>query len=120
MSSISRHQHAERWRIELLKAGGASLDSLAAKFGVSRDAIDRHWHRHVSAELKAGYLGGPVQLQDLSAKAADTGGSVLAHSQRARFRDRHCEPTNPRQKDGTDREDDGRLQSPNWHLGPDP
>jgi hypothetical protein len=72
-------QHAERWRIELLKAGGASLDSLASKFGVSRDAIDRHWHRHVSAELKAGYLAGPVQLQELASKAADTGSSVLDH-----------------------------------------
>ena len=70
---------SERWRIELLKAGGASLDSLAAKFGVSRDSIDRHWHRHVSAELKAGYLAGPVQLQELASKAADTGSSVLDH-----------------------------------------
>jgi hypothetical protein len=72
-------QHPERWRVELLKAGGASLDSLASKFGVSRDAIDRHWHRHVPAELKANYLAGPVQLQELAAKAADTGTSVLDH-----------------------------------------
>lgn len=72
-------QHPERWRVELLKAGGASLDSLAKKFELSRDAIDRHWHRHVSAELKAGYLAGPVQLQDLAAKAAEQGGSVLDH-----------------------------------------
>jgi len=70
-------RHDERWRIELLRAGGASLDSLAAKFNVDRDAIWRHWNRHVSAEMKAGYLAGPVQLQDLAAKAADTGGSVL-------------------------------------------
>jgi hypothetical protein len=69
----------ERWRIELLRAGGASLDSLAAKFKLDRDAIWRHWNRHVSAEMKAGYLAGPVQLQDLAAKAADTGGSVLDH-----------------------------------------
>jgi hypothetical protein len=62
-----------------LKAGGASLDSLAKKFELSRDAIDRHWHRHVSTELKAGYLAGPVQLQDLAAKAAEQGGSVLDH-----------------------------------------
>jgi hypothetical protein len=72
-------RHPDRWRIELLKAGGASLDSLAKKFDISRDAIDRHWHRHVSAEMKAGYLAGPVQLQELAAKAADTGCSVLDH-----------------------------------------
>jgi hypothetical protein len=72
-------RHEERWRIELLRAGGASLDSLAKKFNVDRDAIWRHWNRHVSAEMKAGYLGGPIQLQELAAKAADTGGSVLDH-----------------------------------------
>ena len=62
-----------------MRAGGASLDSLASKFKVDRDAIWRHWNRHVTAEMKAGYLAGPVQLQDLAAKAADTGGSVLDH-----------------------------------------
>ena len=72
-------RHDERWRIELLRAGGASLDSLAKKFNVDRDSIWRHWNRHVSTEMKAGYLAGPVQLQDLAAKAADTGGSVLDH-----------------------------------------
>jgi hypothetical protein len=61
----------------LLKAGGASLDSLATKFGVDRDAVWRHWHNHVSAEMKAGYLAGPVQLQDLAATAAEQGSSVL-------------------------------------------
>jgi len=72
-------QHPERWRIELLKAGGASLRSLAEKFGVSLDAVDRHWHKHVSAEMKASYLLGPVQLQELAAKAAEQGVSVLDH-----------------------------------------
>jgi hypothetical protein len=62
-----------------LRAGGASLDSLAEKFGVGRDAIFRHWRDHVSDEMKAGYLAGPVQLEQLAAKAADTGGSVLDH-----------------------------------------
>jgi hypothetical protein len=72
-------KHPDRWRLELLRAGGASLDSLAKKFGVDRDAIWRHWNKHVSSEMKAGYLAGPVQLQDLAAKAADTGSSVLDH-----------------------------------------
>jgi hypothetical protein len=72
-------RHPERWRIELLRAGGASLDALAAKFNVDRDAVWRHWGRHVSPEMKAGYLAGPVQLQELAAKAPDTGASVLDH-----------------------------------------
>ncbi|MBN8966483.1 MAG: hypothetical protein J0H89_14180, partial [Rhizobiales bacterium] len=69
--------HPDRWRIELLRAGGASLESLAKKFNVSRDAIFRHWHNHVTADAKAGYLAGPAQLADLANTAATEGESVL-------------------------------------------
>jgi hypothetical protein len=69
----------ERWRIELLHAGGASLDSLATKFGLSRDSIHRHWHSHVSDEIKASYLVGPAQLAELAETAAAEGASVLDH-----------------------------------------
>jgi hypothetical protein len=73
-------QHDERWRIELLRAGGASLDALAEKFKpLSRDAIARHWANHVSDEVKASYLVGPAQLADLAATAAAEGASVLDH-----------------------------------------
>ncbi|QDM16835.1 hypothetical protein [Tardiphaga sp. vice278] len=71
--------HDERWRIELLRAGGASLDALAKKFECSRDAIGRHWTNHVSAEVKAGYLVGPAQLANLAATASAEGASVLDH-----------------------------------------
>jgi hypothetical protein len=77
-------RHEARWQIELLRAGGASFESLAKKFNVDRDAIWRHWHGHVSAEMKAGYLTGPVQLQELAEKAATTGTSVLDHLQAVR------------------------------------
>ena len=70
-------RHPDRWRIELLKAGGASLDSLAKKFDISRDSIDRHWHRHVSAESKATYLCGPAELETIAKRAAIEGDSVL-------------------------------------------
>jgi hypothetical protein len=70
-------RHSDRWRIELLKAGGAGLDALAKKFDVSRDSIDRHWHRHVSAESKATYLCGPAELATLAERAAIEGDSVL-------------------------------------------
>jgi hypothetical protein len=70
-------RHPDKWRVELLKAGSASLDSLAKKFDLAPDAIWRHWNKHVSAEMKAGYLAGPMQLQELAAKAADSGASVL-------------------------------------------
>jgi hypothetical protein len=70
-------RHPDRWRLELLRAGGASLDSLAAKFGLERDAIWRHWQHHVTAEMKANYLCGPAELATLAERAAIEGDSVL-------------------------------------------
>jgi hypothetical protein len=70
-------RHPDRWRIELLRASGATLDSLAAKFNLDRDAIWRHWTRHVSTEAKATYLCGPADMDKLAAKAAQEGDSVL-------------------------------------------
>src|SRR5262245_54075418 len=70
-------RHEERWRIELLRAGGASLDSLAAKFGLTRDSLWRHWKNHVTDEAKASYLCGPVDIERLAEKAALEGDSVL-------------------------------------------
>jgi hypothetical protein len=72
-------RHPERWRLELLRAGGSSLDSLASKFGLHRDAIDWHYRNHVSDELKANYLAGPAQLAELAEKPATEGDSVLDH-----------------------------------------
>jgi hypothetical protein len=62
-----------------LRAGGASFESLAAKFSVDRDAIWRHWHQHVSDDMKRQYLVGPAQLAELAEVAASEGASVLDH-----------------------------------------
>jgi hypothetical protein len=70
-------RHPERARIELLRAGGASYDSLGTKFGLHRDAIWRHWRDHVSVETKAQYFAGPVQLHELAERAAVEGLSLL-------------------------------------------
>lgn len=70
-------RHPEKWRIELLRAGGASLDAVAAKFGISRDIIHRHWTTHVTDEAKANFLCGPAELAKLGEKAAIEGDSVL-------------------------------------------
>ena len=72
---ICRHEH--RWRIELLRAAGASLDSLAVKFKVDRDSIWRHMRNHVSDEAKASYLCGPADMENLAQKCAETGDSVM-------------------------------------------
>jgi hypothetical protein len=72
---VCHHEH--RWRIELLRAAGASLDSLAKQFQVERVAIWRHWQNHVSAEAKTSYLVGPADMERLAQKAAETGDSVM-------------------------------------------
>jgi hypothetical protein len=70
-------KHPDRWRLELLRAGGAGIDALAEKFGVTRDSVFRHWRLHVTAEMKANYLCGPAELASLAEKAAIEGDSVL-------------------------------------------
>jgi hypothetical protein len=71
--------HKERERIEALRASGASLESLARKFKVHKDAIWRHWRDHVSADLKTAYLAGPATIAELKERAAKEGGSILDH-----------------------------------------
>jgi hypothetical protein len=72
-------RHPERTRIELMRASGVSLDAIASKFNVGRDAVNRHWHGHVGDQMKASFLAGPLQLEELAQKAAETGTSVLDH-----------------------------------------
>ncbi|MGY3240020.1 hypothetical protein ACVMAJ_006910 [Bradyrhizobium sp. USDA 4448] len=51
---------------------------MSQKFApLSKDAIRRHWEAHVSADAKASYLAGPAQMEQLHAKAAAEGDSVL-------------------------------------------
>lgn len=68
---------SEKWRVELLIAGGASRVSVGKKFGLHEDALDRHWKHHVSDQAKAGYLCGPAELATLAEKAAIESDSVL-------------------------------------------
>jgi len=70
-------RHDDRWRIELLRAGGASFEALARKFDLDKDAIWRHWRGHVTDEAKATYLCGPADMEKLAEKAASEGDSVL-------------------------------------------
>jgi hypothetical protein len=61
----------------MLRASGASLESLARKFKVHKDAIWRHWKDHVSADLKTSYLAGPATIAELKDRAVAEGGSIL-------------------------------------------
>jgi hypothetical protein len=61
----------------LLRVGGASLDSLAAKFDISRDAIWRHGAKHVSQERRAELTVGRSKIEELAETAADESKSLL-------------------------------------------
>jgi hypothetical protein len=70
-------KHPDRARIELLRVGGASIDALAEKFSIHRDAIWRHCRNHVTPERKSELLAGPVKLSELSNRVADESMSLL-------------------------------------------
>ncbi|HEY1749583.1 MAG TPA: hypothetical protein VGG11_22840 [Xanthobacteraceae bacterium] len=72
-------KHRERHRLELLLSGGASLRSVAKRFGVAYHTTRRHWLNHVSAERRTALIAGPTKLSELADRAAEEGGSLLDH-----------------------------------------
>ena len=70
-------QHIERHRIESLLAGGASLESVGQKFGLSKDTLSRHMSRHVHSEDFEILKGTPAQFANLAEKAAAENMSIL-------------------------------------------
>ena len=77
-------RHPDRWRVELLLAGGASHTATARKFALHIDSVRRHWINHVSPERKAALAQGPVIVADLAARLADDQVSVLDHLKNVR------------------------------------
>lgn len=61
----------------MMLAGGASAVAVGRKFGVTHDAVTRHWNRHVSQERKAQIIAGPIKLHQLAERAAAEGMSLL-------------------------------------------
>jgi hypothetical protein len=70
--------HPDRALIEAARVVGCSLDTIAAKHSISRDAIFRHMKNHVDEATRADYLAG-IPMKDLAAKAAEEGVSVLQY-----------------------------------------
>jgi len=70
--------HADRALIEFARVAGCSLDTIAAKHDISRDAVHRHMRNHVDESARADYLAA-VPMKDLAAKAAEEGVSVLQY-----------------------------------------
>ena len=71
--------HPERVRLEILLASGAGQSAVGRKYGLSADAVHRHWRNHVTAERKANLILGPVQRAELAARVCEETGSVLDH-----------------------------------------
>lgn len=71
--------HLERWRMEMLLAGGASVRAVAEKFGVGYHSVWRHWHRHVDDDRKAALVTGPIKLSEIADRAANENASLLDH-----------------------------------------
>lgn len=70
-------RHTEKYRIELMLAGGASVRAICARFGVQKNACWRHGKLHMSAERRAALIAGPVKMYELALKAAELDLSLL-------------------------------------------
>jgi hypothetical protein len=68
----------DKARIEAVRCAGASLDTVAAKFSISRDALHRHMTNHVTDDQRSQYLA-DVPIQELAQLAASEGISVLQY-----------------------------------------
>lgn len=68
--------HPERLRIEMARLAGASLDSIAAKFECSRDAVWRHCTKHVNDDRRA-MLIADTPMRELADRAAEEGLSLI-------------------------------------------
>jgi hypothetical protein len=71
--------HKDKIRIELLRAGGASVAALSREFGVSTWSIYHHFKAHISSARLAEMVAGPLQVEQLVAAAADESRHVIEY-----------------------------------------
>jgi hypothetical protein len=67
---------ADRMQIELLRLGGMSLDRIAARFHVHRDALHRHMHTHIDEADRAALIA-DLPMKELARQAAEEGVSLI-------------------------------------------
>jgi hypothetical protein len=70
-------RHKDRARIELAVASGRSHNDVAAEFGVSRFALNRHWSNHITPAQRAHFLGAPIEIGKLAEMAAREDRSLI-------------------------------------------
>jgi hypothetical protein len=66
----------DRLQIELLRLSGMSLDRIAARFRVHRDALHRHMHAHIDEADRAALIA-DLPMKELARQAAEEGISVV-------------------------------------------
>jgi hypothetical protein len=69
--------HPERTRIEMLRVSGVPLRAVSVEFDISKDALHRHFHRHVSPKRRAELVAGPAAVEQLANAAAAESKSLL-------------------------------------------
>jgi len=72
-------RHAERLRIDVLLAGGATQVAVAKKYGLQSSAVSNHWRKHVDEARKTLLLVGPAGREALAARVGEESESVLDH-----------------------------------------
>jgi hypothetical protein len=78
-------KHPERARLEHLMGRGVSRTALADKFGLSRDAVGRHWRNHVSDVIKAAAIAKVLKPgESLEKLVTDENIGLLENLQRIR------------------------------------
>ena len=79
--------HEERARAELLLAKGDGYAETARKLGMSQDALERHWKRHTTEEMRKALQPGAKALAarlELAGQIAEENTSSLEHLKAAR------------------------------------
>ena len=69
-------KHVDRARIEATRIAGASLDSIATKYSIGRDALWRHMARHVPEDVRLQYIS-DIPIKELAARASEEGVGLL-------------------------------------------
>jgi hypothetical protein len=72
-------RHPQRPTIEMLRVAGTPFRALAKEFGVTKDAVCRHFSHHVSEKRKAELMAGPAAVEGLVNAAAKESRSALEY-----------------------------------------
>lgn len=75
-------RHDRRAQVEALLVGGASLRTVAERFGggLNKDSLSRHMRNHTTPQRRAELMAGPENMKRLADQAHEESRSVLEHA----------------------------------------